>query len=378
MLLSLLIAACLASPRSMQGAGPATAPDQPLPEFEAFARRAEAAIRSRDASFMDGAVDGEALLARALAGLELSGDARRDFSNGFLPTLKLGTLIEKRLGERGCSRLLRVEQHAGATHALFRHVFADMLDYYEYELARSPSGAVRIVDVTMFSAGERLSESVYLGALAMLRNEDDGLLDTLEGRDIDHYVILSEEIRRERWSEAMAEFAQLPADIAQLKSTRILKVCVASQLGEAHWLAAVDEVRRHHPSDPALDLLGIEAGWVRGDLESVLACIERLDRRVAGDPYLNLLRGDVHFEQGSLERAKSLYRQASREEPGLEDACWRLVSVALAQEQHAEVAGLLSRLESEFDAEIADLSGMEGYESFAQSPEYRAWLQRRE
>lgn len=111
----------------------------------------------------------------------------------------------------------------------------------------------------------------------------------------------------------------------------------------------------------------------------MMRALDRLDARVK-DPYLQYLRGLVKLEQADDAGAKRLFQDVVRAEPTLIEPYVGLLTLAFKERDHAEAVRLLEALERDAGADVASVrveGSSSGVGSFLQSPEYKAWLERR-
>ncbi|MCI0569825.1 MAG: hypothetical protein L0Y66_03670 [Myxococcaceae bacterium] len=238
------------------------------------------------------------------------------------------------------------------------------------------------MDAYIFVAGERLSETLRRMYLAGAAEVDQSLLNRLLGkeqaflRSVPKMLEMQRLLREQKFKEALAVYAELPAMARQEKANMLLRLAAAVQVGEAEYSQAIGDFEKQFPNDPALDLVSMDGHFLRKDYAATLRSIARLDRRVQ-DPYLQFIRGSVQLEKGDRKEAKARFQAAIDQEPTLQVAYFTLLGLSLQDREHKETARLLTALERDAEITLNDLEGVEEYAEFVKSREYKAWKKQR-
>jgi hypothetical protein len=121
----------------------------------------------------------------------------------------------------------------------------------------------------------------------------------------------------------------------------------------------------------------VDAFLLRGEHDKSLAALDRLEKAVGGDMFLDVMRGNILFAKGDTDAAKRHGNKAIKADPSLYAGHDLLLTIALKENDHAETARRLAVFQDRFNMDFGDLSGAEGMAAFRQSPEYKAWLNRK-
>jgi len=148
----------------------------------------------------------------------------------------------------------------------------------------------------------------------------------------------------------------------------------AGEIDEAHNFVAVEEGRRLFPNDPAIEWFSVNYFLVKKEYDKALRCIEAVENAVGGDPYLQAKRAQVFVDAGRLQQAKAAAEKAVELEPGLADAYWSRVDVAVKEKNHKDTLDWLKRVVEETDDEVEDLTTAPEYGEFIKSPQHKEWL----
>jgi tetratricopeptide (TPR) repeat protein len=362
---------------------PPTAAPEAEPVYRAFAEELERGITAREASALDNHIDLDRLFERTTQGIT----APKKFADGFRrglheKGLQFGKQIVGAMDDSSSFRLLKVRTVKGTPRALFRYASDAGLNYFDFDLARRPSGEVVVIDIYPYISGEYMSETMRRVYLASMAELDQGLLDKLMGKEqefLKNMPKMQEMMRlvqEKKFPEALAAYGKLPPAIQKQKQILLMRRIAAEQVGEAEYQQAITDIEQAFPGDPALDLVSIDGHIMRKDYAAALRSIDRLDKRVR-DPYLQFLRGSVVLGGGDVPGAQKYFQAAIDEDVTLTDAWWALIGLSLQEKQYGETARLLTAIEREAGVELADLRGIEQYAGFVKSAEGKAWLKKR-
>ena len=179
-----------------------------------------------------------------------------------------------------------------------------------------------------------------------------------------------------QWEAAHRHYGSLPSAVQAERAMLTKKLMITQNLGDELYLETIEDIRKHFPDDPALDLISLDAYVLSGDYERAMAVLDRLDRRVCGDPYLNVQRAGIHLLERRYERATELARRAVSSDPHLEPGYWTLATIALDTKNWSLLVEALDGLEDNLAVELDDLAAMPEYREFVDSEEYEVWEKR--
>lgn len=372
--LPLVLGACKKS-EPLPAALVSSDPSAPITSVEAAAYARELAKRlvSCDPDELAEIWDGGATMRRAkvAAGDEDEGRASRTGSREQMQARKIW--------KGQCSAMkggrfegLGAREVDGAPRALVRMIADPTLNYFEVELARSPDGVVRGIDMTAYTSGEAVSQTI--GRMGKNLAATAGL-----GDKIDVLTALNRVGKLREAGDvagALALLDELPPAFREDKVVMLTEIGLRPD-DDPKFLALAARFERLFPNDPALLMLSIDTHWARAQFDRVLVAIDALDARVR-DPYLDALRAAVHIEREDLGAARAAVDRAVTRGPGLEDG-WTLRStLCLALEDFACAVESLRALHERFghsrpDADAAaELTNGRG---LVASEAWRAWSQ---
>lgn len=332
-----------------------------------FARDIDARMKSGDYRALHEAFDWDALAESAVAGLALSGDARRGFLDGFRNSQRgspgLAGQIAVLVAGGGSYRLLRVHEVEGQKRALFRMLGADgALNYHDLIVGRNLRGDLKVVDIHVFLSGEKLTATLRRSCLVLLSQAQPANAwermtgtDMLVQKHLAEVTRFSAAVKSRDAGQIVAAFEQLPDALKREKSMLLPYLQAASQQGEADYLRAIERFRACYPADPALDMVLLDWHAIRNEMPELQACLERLDRALGGDPHISLMRAANYLGDGDLAKAREYAGAALKDDPQMSDAYVVLISVALKENKAEEAKDLLTTLHDKFEADLPRL-----------------------
>jgi tetratricopeptide (TPR) repeat protein len=364
---------------------PVTAAQTSTESMDALGKRIERAMEARDPAPMAGFIDGNALMARALRGLDTDVESKRGFSAGAVGSIaNLPRAILAQLGADGSFVYRGVRETTEGPALLFRLVAASGgVNYHEYLLADAEAENLTASDIYVYMLGNWLTETFREGYIAMMVEQDRSLVDKLlRGRSHlveDQRVIAAagRHIAAGRNKTARELIASLPADVQTRKNVMLLKIQATADDDDA-YAAALEEFGKLYAKDPAWLLVGIDAYLLRGKHDRSIELLGALQERVGGsDGYLGYLIGSTRLLQGDHAKARAAFESAIKMEPTETSAYYALIDVGLAEKDFSAVARDMDRVEKALDVEFSGLEEIEGFEEFVQSEAYQAWLEGR-
>jgi hypothetical protein len=364
----------------------AVMPRPAISEAEARQFGMKFALSAGDPQAIGKMTDFQAMLDTAMEGLDMSAKNKRDFSTGVLSSQEKPTSIAGQLSEAvtngGSCEMLRVHEVDHRRRVLIRLVRPNYegTNYLDLVLARHPNGQVRAVDIYVFVSGELISQTLRRGALMTMAQMPKGILDRLRGaegefvRNMTAFGKMAEAAAGGRNREALSLYDGLPQTMKQDKNILLLRLRAAQGMDERTYAEAMEDFRRYYPNDPSVDLISIDYYILKKQYVKALEMVDRLDRSVGGDPYLNVLRAGIHLDAGNFAAARQAARQAAEAMPERSDGPMALLSISLAEKNHAETLRLLHVLEKDYGMTFKDLTTVPEYAEFVKSPYHAQWV----
>lgn len=314
---------------------------------------------------LDRRIDRELIIQRAVSNRYVTDADVKGFKRTFGG---IGPVLCRQLDAQSnvAANFLRIHTVGGAPRPLIRLLQDGALNYYELDLDKQ-ADAVRVADITIYMAGERISELVGK-MFDMLKGESAATASSL--------TTISQHINAREWKEAHAALKALPAKLREHKAMRLMEVQITAELGDDLYREAMDGYAKAFPNDPSLALVGIDHAILQKRWADALRHIDALDTLVGGDPYLDTLRADIIGEQGNREQALVLATRATERVPELVACWWQLLTQQTANQRYQDAIGTVKTLRDRFKQDVSQetLRGDDRFRVFADSPEYVAFL----
>lgn len=359
----------------------ASAQDPADKALEDLCRGIEESFRKGDPVVIDRAVDVDALVDRAVKGVNAEPASLAGFRAGVKKSFEFGRALAHELGKEGTYRFVRVRTVGGTRRALFRMLVGENFSYQEYLLEARPGGEARIADVYIHLSGEWMSETYRRNYLMLLAKEPAALAKALgaENEYAKSFPKISEMsrlVREGKYPEALKAWEALPVTVRSEKSVLVMRCTAAGQVGVEESLHALEDLKKALPGDPCIPALSIAPLLGAGKHDEALKAADDLDRTLGGDPFLHVLRSWIQSGAGRMEKAREAARKAIEGEKGLAVAYWTLVNLTLQEKRFGETVKTLSELEKNTGIRIDQLRG-EQFADFLKSPEYDGWKKSR-
>lgn len=355
--------------------------------YESWADQVVTAVEAGDADRTMVLFDFRALLDTATLGGPQ--DVRTGFTAGAMKAMrqKGGVLHEiiPDVARGGRFDLLRITEREGQPCARFRFASAvGGINYLDVKLRLDDTGAVRGIDMYNQLSGEWMSATMRRFFLAAVRLQKQSLWEKLVGGGGKEWLEGAEGLQRMSrlmnaglFADAMKVYRALPDVVRKQKSTMVVGIRVAEQLGEKEYAEAIDEYLALYPDDPSAHLISIDAHFMKGRFDAALASVDALDKSVGGDPYLGILKANLLLSGGKPDKARESARAALKVGPDWTDGYFALLDIELQTRRFEEVVRLLNLLEDRFGFAFEDLTQHDAYAEFVKSPAYEIWLARK-
>jgi predicted Zn-dependent protease len=203
----------------------------------------------------------------------------------------------------------------------------------------------------------------------MLSGPDKDFVDHLtEFNQLNQYAL------EKNWPKVMQVYRQLPPSVQASKQAMTMRLLAAQAAKEkdVEYLATIDELRKHYPDDPMVDLLSIDAFFIRGSYEKTLEALDSLDKSVGGDPYIKLLEAGVFAKQRKQDPARDLAKKAVAEEPTLLRGYYTLIDLSVDRHDFGDTVNWLRAAEAQ-GVRFGDLTKIPGFADFVKSPQFKSW-----
>jgi hypothetical protein len=310
---------------------------------------------------------------------------RHDFRQGLRQAIVtpkaagFGRAIMTAIESAGDYRPLRIHTMNGKVRVLFRLVSSNgALNYHDWVLGRSKTGAVVATDCYVFLIGELYSDNLRRSFLPLAHKSAGASIDNLSGPEKDFianfnkFAMMGKYARERNWRQALNTYKELPASVQESKPALTMRLLATQATSNEEYLATIDDFRKHYPNDTMIDLISVDGHLLRRAYDQAMEAIDRIDKSVGGDPYLKVLRGNVLLKERKLDAARDMVQKALDEDPNLLRAYYAMIDISLERKDYADTVKWLKKAES-LGVTFGDLTAITAFEQFVKSPEYKAW-----
>ncbi len=355
-----------------------------------YGKKVIRAVEDSDIGSFNDLIDWTAILneVTSLPESEKLNQSRKDFKVEFRKATKTkdsicGAIIST-VEKGGEYSLLRTGTEEGRPFALFRLILPNNggVNFHKFFLHRNSSDEVLARDVYIYLSAEPITEIFrrgWVGLAAQILNEDDDEKNEeakLFLANIQDMAKFFDLVNKEKNEEAIALFDQLPDETKKEKTVLIGRMRVAQRISPEDYAAVIQRIKEAHPDDPSLDFLMIDGYLLQNENEKAVECIEKTRESVGGDAYLAVMRANVLTKMGKLEEALESLKQAEQEEPSLQSIYSLGLDICLAAKDFDTTAAYLTKLEKDFGFTWKDLTTVDVFKEFTESPQYQEWLKR--
>ncbi len=345
---------------------PAPAPSPPTAqEAETFAKAFASHMVPCTGAALDRDINIDQIVDRAVAGRSISSADVRGFRRGLG---SVGTMLCSQITPDTTYTYLRTQTIDGTPRPLFRMLGDDGVNYHSLELDKHGS-EIRAADLYIYLTGEQLSST--FGNLFDLALHSGAAVEMSEKVTRIKTLMASKQL-----VEANALLKSLPASLRNSKALLLLGVQIASGLNDdAEYVSAIETYGKAFPNDPSLDLVMVDAAFLRKKYDDAIKMIDRLDKRLGGDPYLESLRAGAYGESGRYAEALVHAKKATEQEPTLVQNWWALLTQQAGGKDYPGALVTLAVLRDKFHASVEheNLRADPRFTVLTQSKEYAAW-----
>lgn len=315
--------------------------------------------------------------------------ARKDFKVEFRKATKskdsiCGAIIAT-VETGGDYSLIHANTEGERPFALFRLILPGNggVNFHKYFLKRDSQDQVVAEDMYIYLSAEPLTEIFRRGWAALAQEilkEKEGGGSTEEAekflKNIEAVGQFFDAVNQSKDEEAVKLFDSFSDETKQEKTVLIARMRVAQRTSNEEYAKAIEDIRKFHPDDPALNFLFIDGYLLQDKYDEALTCIAKTTEGVGGDAYLTMMKANVLMKMQKTDEALAAVKEAEEEEPDLESVYSIGLDICLAAKDYDMTATYLTKLEKDFGYTWKDLSKVDVFKEFTESPQYKTWLER--
>lgn len=394
--LAVLLVGCKKKVRDPDSADPAPAmvnTGAPLTEddYKEFGEKIEKAVATGDADALNRLFRVNDLIERSVSDLGLTPSEKKSFLAGVASGgSRFAAQFIKVVQQGGSYLVVRVRTVDGRPRVILRLIHAEgAVNYHEFTLVRYPDQQIAAEDIHIYASGEPISQTFRRLVLGFLAEQNRGAVARLKGEEqvltkhLGDLGTMGTMARNGQNKEALAVFRGLPAELQRNKVFQLIAIQAAGSTGdEKEYLTELERFRKHHPNDPAGDLVSIDYHLIKKNYDEMFKAIERLDKALGGDPYLGAMRASGLADVGRFEEARAAADKAIKDAPNLPQTYWMRASVAAKSKDHKDTLNCLKMLVENVEPTLdpSNLQADDRFAEFVKTPqfgEFKKWLAER-
>jgi hypothetical protein len=328
-------------------------------------------------------VDWDGIIDRSIEGFDISESVAKGYKEGAKQNgleVQLVNALSSSVANGGSYQLVRVVKRGGQQHAVFRLVDPQAgLNYHDLRLQRD-GGRIRADRFFIAATGEEMADTLRAVAGPALQSQGS-LADKLSGKNKEEMKALETQgkimaaARAGQTEEVMRLYQALPKDRQETKMAMLAVIMATDVTQEEAYLAAIDRYVAKFPNDPSIGMITLDAAALRRDAKLLETARKQIQSWTGGDPYVDLLVGGNLASMGLADEAVAMTKDIDPAPLKVATGHDMKLSIALAVEDYATVLKHLRILRDDYGFEFSDLSEVDGFQGFAQSPEFAQWTQ---
>ncbi|MFK7779360.1 MAG: hypothetical protein QM501_14735 [Gimesia sp.] len=369
---------------------PATSQKMTPTELQAFGRQIQEIVRSQNPDKFRALFDWKTFVNRVLTEYEQNPavklaiqSIRQQLESSYTGSNQgIDTEILSEIVNGGDYRFLAMRKEDNQFKVVFRFLTPDgSLNYHALIIEKQQSGELKIIDIDNFAGGEFISQSLKRLYLPEIYKAHLSVKDKLSPQEINRirdqkkrYDFLS---MSDEKTDPFQAYQALPKQQKNEKPVLLLLAhdTIAKE-NPKKYTQVVNVFRKNHPGDATVELLSVEYFNIMGEYTPALEALDRLTASLKTvDPYLYSLRAEILITTGDINLAGKYAEKAAEIEPDLLHPYLNLINISVMQTKFDETIQSLDTLKTKFGFtfEDLDLTELENYSKFTNSPEFKKW-----
>lgn len=307
--------------------------EEPLTKEEVhdFAKKIEISIDKREPGMLNEAVDEKILSKKIGIG---SGINSKSMQAGLKKGMAIGNKIVESISSKGTYSLIKEYEKDKVHHIIFRLYDNGMLNYHDFELARS-KGQPKIADVYIYMTGEDLSETLKNLFAQFKDNAEDSWFSRLPN--------IRTLLNKGKHQEALAIYNNIPEEAKKARVFQITHIDICSGLSDEQYEKAIAEYETLYPNEPNMQLLMIDGYILRKDYAKALHAVNELDKMIDKDPLLDFYRAVCYKLMGDYAKKTECLERLVKNIPDMEEGILELIADYLAKEEFEKAKPLVDK-----------------------------------
>lgn len=263
-------------------------------------------------------------------------------------------------------------------HLVFRLISDAGLNYQDI-LLKYNDGDYYIADIYNYYEGENLSKTykqIYKNILYRMVSEKNNF-KYVDATQI--FNLTNKLIAKGKFKKADKLFKKTPKEFITQKKFQMLKVEIASKLGEKKYTTAIKEYENTHPNDFSVEFLKLDYYSALNQQDKVLEQLDKLNKKIDQDIFLQYTKSTVYLEMKKYKSAENDLKAIVEAYPTYLDAYNSLLFCYVKQHKVQEFISLLEMYNKQFNfkkQQVIEFIKKE-YPIILQEDLYKDWLQKK-
>jgi len=351
--------------------------DAELNKLITFAGYIEASIENEDPSFFNKSFDNDAFTKKIMD--KNQSHLSEEFKKGFVDELRsgwdIGNGIVEEITKGGSYKFLNASYKEGKGEILFRFLTTQAINYHKLEVEIIEND-LRITDVYVFQAGEKISESIgrlYNAFCTYLENpEKPAKTDWNSYREYEKLNVL---LLKGKYKAVHRKITNLPDEMRKESLFLTMDMQITSRLDRKTFAETYCYYTDYFPETPGKYLIPLDGLMTHNEYRHALSCLDSLYKYIKTDPLLELLRANTLYLLHDYEEAIKKLSYLIQTDPKFESGYFSLLTIYIEREKYLEATHLLDNMIMTFDYYKEDLQPiLAEYPAFLKSAEYKSWM----
>lgn len=249
------------------------------------------------------------------------------------------------------------------------------INYHSYTLVKNPEGeGLLFSDLYVYLAGENFSDTLGRLFKASLSNDQNS-----KNQEFNKLLNILKANAAGDFKKSMNYANKVNGDLKDDKFFMILKVIIASNIGEDQYLESLKDLIRVHGDDPTINLHKIDYYLYIQEYDNVKKTVEQLMDNTQDD-FLQLFLGNLYLEQKKFAEAQEYFKYMVDNYEGFYVAQNSYLLALTSNKDYDKAVQYLDILLSEYDKqdlinfiEEPEEDGSNVFDAFMETNNYKTW-----
>lgn len=275
----------------------------------------------------------------------------------------------------------RYDTSENSYYVLFRFFSEEEgINYHDYKVSKNGDDYY-FNDIYIYLTGENMSQTMKRFVMSgFSSNNLMAIFNQSKKRDFNNVIEASKALRNGDYQKAYDFYNSLESEMKTEKFVLIMKAQSAIRVSDEAYYEAMEELKTNYPDDKTLSLNYIDYYIMQEDYSKTLEMVNNL-KKETGDDFLEYIIGNIHYTKEDYSSAMNSYKYIKNNYPNYYTGYFSYMGCLVKMEKYEGVIKELNNL-LEIDytkpelieyIESDDDFGLNEYDNFIQSKEYKRW-----